>query len=106
MNYPLRLKEGGDHMANQKHLILEERQIIQDSLNHHVSFKEIGKKLDKDCSTISKEVRNRRVTERKGGIGRVFNDCLHRKKCDVWNLCRTCEGKKKCSGDRCEYTQK
>lgn len=84
-------------MANQKHLILEERQVIQECLDHHVSFKEIGRKLNKDCSTISKEVRARRVTERKGGIGRVFNDCLHRRTCKMWNLCQTCTGKKKCS---------
>ena len=84
-------------MANQKHLILEDRQVIQDLLDHHASFKEIGRKLDKDCSTISKEVRTRRVAEQKGCIGRVFNDCLHRSNCDVWNACLTCTGKKKCS---------
>lgn len=84
-------------MANQKHLSLEDRQVIQDLLDHHASFKEIGRKLDKDCSTISKEVRTRRVTEQKGCIGRVFNDCLHRRNCDVWNVCLTCMGKKKCS---------
>lgn len=84
-------------MANQKHLSLEDRQVIQDLLDQHASFKEIGRKLDKDCSTISKEVRTRRVTEQKGCIGRVFNDCLHRRNCDVWNVCLTCTGKKKCS---------
>lgn len=58
-----------------------------------------GKKVTtkKDCSTISKEVRARRTAERKGAIGRTFNDCIHRKKCDVWNLCQTCTAKKKCS---------
>ena len=84
-------------MANQKHLTPEDRQVIQESLARHASFKEIGRLLDKDCSTISKEVRNRCIPERKGAVGRVFNDCIHRKSCDVWNLCQTCKGKKKCS---------
>lgn len=84
-------------MASQKHLTLENRQVIQASLDHHESFKEIGRKLNKDCSTISKEVRSRRITEHKGAPGRIFNDCIHRRKCDIWNLCKTCNGKKKCS---------
>ena len=43
-------------MANQKHLTPEDRQFIQESLARHASFKEIGRKLDKDCTTIAKEV--------------------------------------------------
>ena len=38
-------------MANQKHLTPEDRQFIQESLARHASFKEIGRKLDKDYHT-------------------------------------------------------
>ncbi len=40
------------------HLTLEDRIIIEVSLKNGESFAEIGRKLEKDPSTISKEVRN------------------------------------------------
>lgn len=46
-----------------KHLTLEERTELQDCLYHGVSFKAIGRRLGKDPTTISKEVkRNIAVT--------------------------------------------
>lgn len=46
-----------------KHLTLEERTEVQDCLYHGVSFKAIGRRLGKDPTTISKEVkRNITVT--------------------------------------------
>ena len=78
-------------MSNQKHLNLERRFIIQRSLDAGKSFKEIGKTLDKDCTTISKEIKNHFIFERKGGFGRSFNDCRFRYECDETNLCGTCD---------------
>ena len=45
-------------MAKNTHLTLEDRIIIEVSLKNGESFAEIGRKLEKDPSTISKEVRN------------------------------------------------
>ena len=43
--------------GNQKHLTLEDRIFIENSLNQRRSFKDIAKYLCKDPTTISKEVR-------------------------------------------------
>ena len=45
-------------MANQKHLTALDRITIENGLKNNDSFKAIAKKLDKDCTTISKEVKN------------------------------------------------
>lgn len=71
----------GGHMTKQKHLTLSERIIIEKMLNDNASFKAIGRKLNKDCTTISKEVLNHRLIKQSGGLGRRFNDCLYRSKC-------------------------
>ena len=43
--------------GNQKHLSLEDRLFIEQSLNQGLSFKEIAKYLCKDPSIISKDVK-------------------------------------------------
>lgn len=45
-------------MNKNKHLSLAERITIKSMLDHSVSFKGIGRTLGRDCTTISKEVRN------------------------------------------------
>jgi len=79
-------------MATQKHFKLEERIIIEQQLNKSVSFKGIGRDMDRDCTTISKEVRNHRVFKKSGGLGRPFNDCSHRYTCEYSNVCVICTG--------------
>jgi hypothetical protein len=49
-------------MAANKHMDLSQRIVIEKMLNYKESFKSIGRKLDKDCTTVSKEVRLRRVS--------------------------------------------
>ena len=49
--------------GNQKHLSLEDRVFIENSLNQGLSFKEIAKYLCKDPTTISKEVKARRASD-------------------------------------------
>lgn len=44
-------------MAKQTHLTLVERCTIESMLNNSESFKAIGRKLGRHCTTISKEVR-------------------------------------------------
>lgn len=80
-------------MSTQKHLNLEDRYIIQHSLEHCLSFKAIGRGLNKDCTTISKEVKNHCVFRKSGAYGRPFNNCIHRKHCDIHHLCKVCKHK-------------
>ena len=49
--------------GNQKHLTLEDRVFIENSLNQRRSFKDIAKYLCKDPTTISKEVKLRRASD-------------------------------------------
>ena len=67
----------GVFMKN-KHLTLDDRYEIYHSLEKRLSFKAIGSLLEKDCTTISKEVRGHIIFERKGAPYRPFNDCAHR----------------------------
>lgn len=46
---------------NQKHLTLEFRKIIEEHLNAGMNFKEIAKFLKKDPTTVSKEIKRRRI---------------------------------------------
>lgn len=50
-----------------KHLTYDERVFIQQNLNKF-SFKEIGKKLGKDCTSISREIRRHTITVYTGGV--------------------------------------
>ena len=74
-------------MAKYKHLTLDERGAIQCGLNSGLSFKQIGVGLGKDPTTISKEVKNHFQVVEKGGYGRPFNPCVHRKDCAMTSLC-------------------
>ena len=44
-------------MNKNKHLVFDERYVIEHSLNKNMSFKAIGKQILKDCTTVSKEVK-------------------------------------------------
>ena len=87
-------------MANQKHLLLEQRSTIQEMISNNYSFTEIGNALDKHPSTISKEVRNHLVFSKIGYRFIKFNACSHRYSCDKKHVCSTCKpdrNYKKCS---------
>lgn len=82
-------------MSKNKHLILNERYKIEHGLDKKLSFKAIAKDVDKDCSTISKEIRTHIIFERKGAPYRPFNDCLHRTNClHNGDVCHDCIRKK------------
>ena len=74
-------------MNNNKHLSLTERITIKSMLDHSASFKWIGRTLGRDCTTISKEVRNHLIFQKTGCFGRPFNDCSNRRNCPVSGLC-------------------
>ena len=64
-----------------KHLSLDDRFNIENGLVNNLSFKEIGKTIDKNCTTISREIRNHYITKNTGAIGKPFQDCIHRYNC-------------------------
>lgn len=64
-----------------KHLSLDERMDIEKYLTQNKSFKEIGELLNKNRSTISREIRNHYITKKSGGVGRKFNNCIYRTTC-------------------------
>ncbi|MCR5008629.1 MAG: IS30 family transposase [Oribacterium sp.] len=81
-------------MANQKHLTLEMRTTIQELLKDGTSFKEIGKAIDKDPSTISKEVRAHIVRRRVGYSYVNYNACANRFTCEKKHVCSICTAEK------------
>ncbi len=75
-----------------KHLLLEERFLIEDRLNHGVSVRAIAKELNKSPSTILREIRNHSTN-----IKSTKNDCLNLKDCHYKGLC----GKEGCTKRLC-----
>lgn len=71
-----------------KHLSLDDRFDIENGLINNLSFKEIGKNIGKNCSTISREIRNHFIVKNTGGIGRQFNNCLYRYNCPDRSKCK------------------
>lgn len=74
-------------MPKSKHLTLDERFTIQHMLDAKSSFKSIARILDRDCTTISKEIRARRFFKKMGSHGRPFNNCSNSFDCEHSNLC-------------------
>ena len=83
-------------MSKQKHLTPESRILIETKLNERESFKAIGRLLGKDCTTISKEVKNHLFFEKSGAYGRGFNDCrlALERQCSAQNVCTRCSFQK------------
>ncbi|WP_405322133.1 IS30 family transposase [Frisingicoccus sp.] len=77
-------------MANNKHLTIDNRCTIQTMLNDKASFKAIADVLDKDPSTISKEIRSHLVFRKIGGMHLPYNSCALRFKCTKNLLCSPC----------------
>lgn len=81
---------GGNHMALHKHLSLEERFFIANQLDRSASFKSIALELNRDCTTVSKEIRSHKIFKKTGAHGRAFNNCALRFRCDRRRLCTPC----------------
>lgn len=71
-----------------KHLSLDERFEIENSLCKGMSFKEIARNIGKNCTTISREIRNHYIVKNTGSVGRKFNNCIYRRTCE--NRGRNC----------------
>ncbi len=78
-------------MNKNKHMVLDDRYEIYHGLNKQMSFKAIGVLIGKDCTTVSKEVKNHLKFEKKGAQGRPFCDCIYRSTCVQYNdRCPSC----------------
>lgn len=75
-------------MAKRTHLSLSERTTIQSMLHQQASFKAIARQLNRNCSTISKEIRAHLLFQQTGCHGRAFNDCALRYDCSLSHLCQ------------------
>ena len=79
--------KGALAMPNHKHLTFDDRSYIHASLNAGHSFRYIANHLDKDPSTISKEVRHHRICLSSVAYGRIPNKCIHLSQCTINDLC-------------------
>ena len=77
-----------------KHLSLEDRNLIAQRLNEGCSFKAIAAELGRNCTSISREVRNHLTFKKVGAPGRCFNACRHRFSCKKFHICKECHHKK------------
>ena len=77
-----------------KHLSLEDRNLIAQRLNEGCSFKAIAAELGRNCTSISREVRNHLNFKKVGSPGKSFNACKHRFSCKKFQLCRECSHKR------------
>ena len=84
-------------MPNNKHLTLDNRTTIESMLNLQSSFKEIAAALDKDPSTISKEIRSHLVFRHVGGLRIPYNSCALRSDCQKSHICAVCHSTRKYS---------
>lgn len=83
-----------------KHLSFDDRLEIERGLKDNLSFKQIGKNIGKDCTTVSKEIKNHIIFKDTGAVGRPFFDCINRFNCQ-----HKVKGTK-CNPKNCEYYQK
>ena len=74
-------------MNEKMHLTLDERNFIEQELSKNTSFKEIAKHLEKDPTTISKEVKKHRIRKEGQAIHIGFNHCARKYNCHRHNLC-------------------
>jgi IS30 family transposase len=65
----------------------EERLEIENSLRENLSFGEIANRLNKNRSTISREVRKYALPEKSGYGSTAYNACVHRSNCTKTHIC-------------------
>ena len=68
------------------HLTLEDRRKIQEGLEKELSRTEITKNINKDISTVAKEIKNRRKLK----LRNLFNNPIT---CTKFKQCGICHGK-------------
>lgn len=84
------------------HLSLEDRITISQMLSEQQSFKQIATAVGKNCTSISREIRNHLEFRRIGGYGRSYNACRYRRNCSNSFLCTSCTSTKRKHCSLCE----
>lgn len=74
-----------------KHLTYQQRLLIERELGANTSLRQIALQLGKHPSTISREIKARRVVSTHKPYGRTKNACLQRHGCKIRQLCDPCE---------------
>jgi len=74
-------------MTKSKHLILSERIDIEHMIRDSFSFKAIARELGRDCTSISKEIKNHITLKNTGTYGKSFNNCVNRFDCKYSYIC-------------------
>lgn len=78
--------------ATQNHLTIEDREYIEEALKNNLTFKEMSEHLFKHPTTISKEVKKRRISKEASRFNSSGNQCKFEKTCTKTDLCNV----KKC----------
>ena len=78
-------------MSTKEHLTLEDRKQIESMLNQNMSFTKIGKTIGKSTSTVSREVKARRIERNQTPYGRIPNRCKMSFSCTKRNICSICK---------------
>lgn len=81
---------------NQKHLTLSQRNLIEQGLNRGDTFTSIAIKVNKDPSTISKEIKKHRVIKQHKSKD-ALPKCIYLKECSQMHVCQDIVCHKKCS---------
>lgn len=90
------------HKIYNKHLKLNERNIIEQCLNNNESFTEISYKIFKDPSTISKEVKKRRIEVKSNCYNNYkHTECIKTSKAPY--VCNGCSSRRGCRKTRYYY---
>lgn len=78
----------------------EKRLEIENGLRENLSFGEIVKRLGKDRSTFSREVRKYALPKKSGYGSVAYNACVHRPNCTKTHVCTDdcCTSSVKCRG--------
>ena len=77
----------GERMA--KFLNYEDRLEIESGLKEHMTFTELGEKLGRDRTTITKEIRNYSIEQDTGYGSYPHNTCKYKKTCKRKKVCGT-----------------
>ena len=75
-------------MTRNKHLSDYDRGFIEQLLHARTPIREIAARLGKHRTTIWREIKARSVVSDKGAYGRITNRCVHRRDCQLSQLCR------------------
>ena len=75
--------------GTQKHMTMDQRIMIEKSLDLGASLRSIALQLGKDPTTISKEIKKRRIFQEHNHFNEAKNKCALVKDCKKKNICGT-----------------